>query len=406
MRNEQRSFVLSASYPCRSRSSVSLNAPAKGFMTPNRSFFEALAPRVFLVLLSACSPSKSTVAPMAGEACTAAGPACFGPYNCVDGFCCEGTEGSNSCSSGCECCTGTVCYKSFCCVPPGASCAQDSDCCERNDGSCIAGKCSIPSFAVAQALMCSTGGACDPSNPKSKTAAHGYICLGEGVHCDGTTVPCCTDECSDQQGLPHDPNNPLRCDTQRGNPSATGNCVKAGATVPQGDPCGLAAWTEQIGDNTGALANYYGCIETDQQPNLCSGNIDSWVFNIPTDANGAYGSFTTSWLADCIQLNDPPATQINGPCPKLTADQSCNQTSFDVSTCTITFTALNGAGCDHTTAIVDLRAKAFKKPPSQTCTLCNYRNSTTNGGSGSISCTGAATVSGNPHFSGGSTCGG
>jgi hypothetical protein len=68
------------------------------------------------------------------------------------------------------------------------------------------------------------GGACDPNNPKSKTAANGYICIGKDQACDGTTLPCCTDECSDQLGVPHDSTETLVCDTQRGNPSATGNC--------------------------------------------------------------------------------------------------------------------------------------------------------------------------------------
>lgn len=140
------------------------------------------------------------------------------------------------------------------------------------------------------------------TGPNAKIPSNRYICLGEGQHCDGTTLPCCTDECQDNTGRTHNPlDKPelyLTCDTQRGHPGATGNCVKkpgggggdGGATTSPDDPCGAqGTWKFTCPDLTQSCGV---C------PNVPGGSVTLTIPAAVAKSGGSFPAYGASYTFD------------------------------------------------------------------------------------------------------------
>ncbi len=248
---------------------------------------------------------------------------------------------------------GVVCFTPGCALnPPADICAglNDSCACDHCNAStvpcCGAGTCNDGTCSMGGGGMDAggaDGGACDPNNPMSKTADHGYICIGKDQACDGTTLPCCTDECSDQLGVPHDSTETLVCDTQRGNPSATGNCED---TLTPGGTNDAGMGGTPDADTPDALVN----------DDPCGMGNDEWVAVWPTahcpgaypSPGGAiypYGRFMeymipTIWNVD-VQWTGPLFEAL----------------TFHVASCTITAVSSPVAGGPVTNTTYDLKSR-------------------------------------------------
>ncbi len=147
---------------------------------------------------------------------------------------------------------------------------------------------------------------CNPDLPDSKTPEHRYICLGEGRTCGGT-LPCCTDECQDNDGRPHDSTRSLTC-------GAGGKCVGPSG-LPAYCPSAIAS-SLSMGRCPGNL--YCGAMSTHccpmATPYLCEATGE--CFELAADARDACNGATI-----CVKCVPPVATMPGGggdcPCGDL-----------------------------------------------------------------------------------------
>ncbi|HEU0115257.1 MAG TPA: hypothetical protein VFQ80_11300 [Thermomicrobiales bacterium] len=166
--------------------------------------------------------------------CGDCGVQCNADQNCVDGACVGGgggglpiealcTPGADVCEAGLECdspttrhtCSDTVAnIDHWCCLPPGAACDTECDCC--GDNYCENGQCKCN----PEGGGCS-GGPCNTDDD-----------------CGGNTPLCCGGTCVDPLS---DPNNCNGCDNvcNAGETCEAGNCTGGGGGGQCAGPVGI-----------------------------------------------------------------------------------------------------------------------------------------------------------------------